>query len=113
MIAGVATGWLTVRDTRRTARFDAAQSGIKDLAVAIEAYRDEHGHYPATWDELLSGIAAELKEQLAAKALNNPFKDKFEFTSSSNGFAITVTSSSRYMAPRRIEKKYAVGEALK
>jgi hypothetical protein len=112
-ILGAAYFVWTVQASRNMARWDAAQSNVRILALVMELYRDDRQQYPSSFQELLSGINADLKTQVDRDILHNPFKDEYSFTSSSNGFTITVKSSAWFIDPKIIERKYALGEGAK
>jgi type II secretory pathway pseudopilin PulG len=104
-----------MRGAKLMARTDTVQAGIGSLAVTIESYREDHGRYPSSLEELLSGSHPETIEYIKQnQILHDLFNDKYEYQPLTNGFAIIVTSPSSWLINRdRIEKTFKIGEAFK
>jgi hypothetical protein len=95
-------------------RSDRVQVGISHLAVFIETYRDEHGKYPSSLEDLLSGSKPAIIDDINQyQILHDSFKDKYEYQPLTNGFLIVVTApGSWFVKYDRIEKRYRIGEAF-
>ena len=104
-----------VQDAIEMARVDHVRSGISDLAVAIEGYRDDHGSYPQSMTELLNGVRTDFRAYLEReRILNDDFQDRYEYQPSSNGFTLTVRApGSFFRRSSAIEREFKIGEALR
>src|SRR5438128_5682883 len=83
-------------------------AGVKCLAEGIERYRNEHGRYPSSLQELLTGSEPEWTNYIhQSHLLNDQFNDKYEYQYLTNGFVIGVTRPGKwFMKGERLEKRY-------
>ena len=100
-----------VLDVKRKAWIEYTESNIRNISGFIESHRDEHGHYPPSLSELLSGVDAQFKEYLRAEIADRSDR-RHEYLPSTNGFVIIVTKpGSLFSKEERMERRFKIGEA--
>jgi type II secretory pathway pseudopilin PulG len=92
---------------------DSTEFNIRNLAMFIEVYREEHGKYPSSISNLLDGVDPPGKN-FVPPLLDGRSHGTYAYRCSTNAFVITVQRPARWlMKGETMERKYAVGEALK
>ena len=102
-----------VADGSSMAWRDVTESNIRNLAMFVEVYRDEHGHYPSSLSELVKEPDSPGKN-LVPLLLSGQADGEYHYQPSSNGFLITVTRNGNWLSKNdKMQKHYGVGEGLK
>ena len=102
---------------------DWAKFRISSVAIAVEAFRHDYERYPDRLSELLTNEFQDEKVKKTIARLISDSKDgsrpeTLTYKASSNGFTLIITCpelppTGWFGKQRRVERYYAVGEALK
>jgi len=115
-------GLLCLREWAEVAWKERVNFRIRSIAMALEVFRQQQGHYPHKLSELLN---KESQDEAGNMAVADLIKDEKEggwpetvtYYTSSNGFVIAVSGIELPPAGwlgkcRRVERRYKAGEAL-
>jgi len=95
---------------------------VRSLAMAVEMYREQIGHYPREFSDLLTDMGNDERSrksigELVAFTKSNAWNDTFEYRILTNGFAVIVvgpdvTPLAWFGRQRRMERQFRTGEIL-
>jgi hypothetical protein len=118
----VAVGIWCLREWAEVAWRDRVEFRVKSVAISVEVFRHDQGHYPVKLSELLTN---EFEDEKGKQTIGDLIKDEKEggwpetltYKTPANGFTLVISGpelppAGWFGKKRRVEKNYQAGEAL-